>query len=110
MIRLAISADCHVTEPLDLWKANLPASLRGRGPRIERRDGRSCFIAEGRIIRKFPAGSRRSTSGEAEEYRHHRGMASREPWMTRGWCLPNSWGILVLQRHEPPTRSMTDGT
>ena len=23
--------------------------------------------------------------------------------MMRGWCLPNSWGILVLQQQEPPT-------
>ena len=36
-----VSADCHVTEPLDLWTRNLPPGMRDRGPRIERRDGRS---------------------------------------------------------------------
>jgi predicted TIM-barrel fold metal-dependent hydrolase len=54
MIRLAISADCHVTEPHDLWTANLPPGQRDRGPRLEWRDGRGCFVAENRVIRKLP--------------------------------------------------------
>ena len=33
MKRLLISADCHVTEPLDLWARQLPAGLRDKGPR-----------------------------------------------------------------------------
>ena len=40
VIHLAISADCHVGEPLDLWTTRLPASLRARGTRIELRDGK----------------------------------------------------------------------
>ena len=54
MSRLAISADCHVTEPLDLWTANLPAALREKGPRLEVRDGRSCLVVEDRVARKLP--------------------------------------------------------
>ncbi len=54
MIRLAISADCHVTEPFDLWTANLPAAMRSRGPRLETREGRGCFVVEDRVIRKLP--------------------------------------------------------
>lgn len=54
MIRLAISADCHVTEPLDLWTKGLPAGLRERGPRVERRDDRTCLVVENRVIRRFP--------------------------------------------------------
>ncbi len=54
MIRLAISADCHVTEPADLWDRELPPSFRGRGPRLERRDGRACFAVEDRVVRKLP--------------------------------------------------------
>jgi len=49
-----ISADCHVTEPLDLWSRNLPPGMRDRGPRLERREGRACLMAEGRIVRKLP--------------------------------------------------------
>ena len=54
MIRLAISADGHVTEPLDLWATRLPAGMRERGPRLEERDGRLCFVVEERVIRKLP--------------------------------------------------------
>lgn len=54
MIRLAISADCHVTEPVDLWLRRLPARLRRRGPRVERRDDRACLVVEDRIVRKLP--------------------------------------------------------
>ncbi len=54
MIRLAISADCHLTEPHDLWTSRLPPGQRERGPRLEWRDGRGCFVAEGRVIRRLP--------------------------------------------------------
>lgn len=53
MIRLAISADGHVSEPADLWSANLPASLRGRGPRVEIREGKISMVVENRVIRKL---------------------------------------------------------
>jgi predicted TIM-barrel fold metal-dependent hydrolase len=51
---ILISADGHVTEPGDLWARALPAGLRGRGPRIEARDGRVCFVVEDRVVRKLP--------------------------------------------------------
>lgn len=54
VIRLAISADCHATEPPDLWSRGLPPGLRERGPRLERREGRGCFVVEGRVVRKLP--------------------------------------------------------
>lgn len=49
-----ISADCHVTEPLDLWQTRLPPGMRGLGPRVELRDGRGCLVAEGELVRKLP--------------------------------------------------------
>jgi hypothetical protein len=39
-----ISADCHVTEPMDLWKRHLPSAMRERGPRLEVRGGRLGFV------------------------------------------------------------------
>ncbi|MAE94898.1 MAG: hypothetical protein CL910_09580 [Deltaproteobacteria bacterium] len=51
---LVISADGHVTEPSDLWVRELPASMRGRGPRVEGREGRLCFVVEDEIVRKLP--------------------------------------------------------
>ncbi len=53
MIRLAISADGHVSEPADLWRANLPASLRDRGPRVEVHEGKISMVVENRVIRKL---------------------------------------------------------
>ena len=55
MIRLAISADGHVTEPADLWSANLPPTLRARGPRAEVRDGMIALMVEDRLVRKMIA-------------------------------------------------------
>ena len=49
-----ISADCHVTEPHDLWDLRLPPGMRERGPRVEMRDGRACFVVEGQVVRKLP--------------------------------------------------------
>ncbi len=53
MIRLAISADGHVSEPVDLWSANLTPSLRDRGPRVEVRNGKIAMVVENRVIRKL---------------------------------------------------------
>ncbi len=53
MIRLAISADGHVSEPADLWSANLPATLRDRGPRVEVREGKISMVVENKVIRKL---------------------------------------------------------
>ena len=33
-----IDADAHVYEPPDVWQARVPATLRGRAPRVERTD------------------------------------------------------------------------
>jgi len=49
-----ISADCHVTEPLDLWRRELPPTLRARGPRLEVRDGRLGYVVEDRMAFKMP--------------------------------------------------------
>lgn len=54
MLERLISADCHVTEPMDLWKTNLPASMRGRGPRLEVRGGRMGFVVEDQMAFKMP--------------------------------------------------------
>jgi len=40
---LIISVDDHVLEPRDLWERELPASLRGRGPRCVREKTKSTF-------------------------------------------------------------------
>jgi len=48
-----ISADDHVTEPLDLWTRNLPARLRAAGPRVETHDGVACLMIEDQVIRRF---------------------------------------------------------
>src|SRR5262249_7065794 len=53
MIRLAISADGHVNEPADLWRSNLPGTLRDRAPRMEVRDGMVAMVVEDRVIRRL---------------------------------------------------------
>ncbi len=53
MIRLAISADGHVTGPADLWSENLPPSLRDKGPRAEVRDGMIALVVENKLVRKM---------------------------------------------------------
>jgi predicted TIM-barrel fold metal-dependent hydrolase len=53
MIRLALSADGHVTEPTDLWSKNLPPSLRDQGPRAEIRDGMVALVVEDHLVRKM---------------------------------------------------------
>lgn len=54
MARLLVSADCHVTEPRDLWERGLPPGLRSRGPRIEVRDNRVCLLVDGQVARRLP--------------------------------------------------------
>jgi predicted TIM-barrel fold metal-dependent hydrolase len=60
-----VSADCHVTEPGDLWLTQLPASLRERGPRIAVRDGRVGFVVEDRLVRKLPVPAAPGSEGAA---------------------------------------------
>ncbi|MGD9980139.1 MAG: amidohydrolase family protein [Hyphomonadaceae bacterium] len=40
------SADSHVWEPPKLWEENLPARLKSRGPRIERREKADVYIVD----------------------------------------------------------------
>ena len=40
---LIISVDDHIMEPKDLWQRELPASLRGRGPKVSREKVRREF-------------------------------------------------------------------
>ena len=54
MLDRLISADCHVTEPMDLWKRRLPPSMRDRGPRLEVRGGRMGFMVEDHMAFKMP--------------------------------------------------------
>ncbi len=54
MLEPLISADCHVTEPFDLWLRELPAGMRDRGPRLEMRDDRPCFAVEDHVAYKLP--------------------------------------------------------
>jgi predicted TIM-barrel fold metal-dependent hydrolase len=55
MIRLAISADGHVSEPVDLWERELPARMRERGPRIAREGERTALLVEDQVVRRFSA-------------------------------------------------------
>jgi predicted TIM-barrel fold metal-dependent hydrolase len=38
-----ISVDDHIMEPRELWESELPASMRARGPRVERRRAKISF-------------------------------------------------------------------
>ena len=64
--RVLISADSHVTEPLDLWTAHLPPHLRAHGPRIEARDGVACLMVEDTVARRFFSVAR--TSEQAKTF------------------------------------------
>jgi predicted TIM-barrel fold metal-dependent hydrolase len=52
-----ISADSHVTEPIELYAERLPAHLRHRAPRIENSDGWRMLRAEGMPDRKLMTAS-----------------------------------------------------
>ncbi len=47
-----ISADNHVTEPLDLW-TRLPEDLAALAPHIEEVDGVPCMVVEGKVIQRL---------------------------------------------------------
>lgn len=47
-----ISADNHVTEPLDLWM-RLPDDLVSLAPRIDVVDGTPCMLVEGKVIQRL---------------------------------------------------------
>ena len=68
MIDPVLSADCHVTEPPDLWTRELPPGLRARGPRLEVREGRTCLVVEDRVARKLPPAPPGVQSGEAARF------------------------------------------
>jgi len=50
---LLISADCHVSEPVDLWTTRLPEAMRAAGPRLEFLDGVPSMLVEDRVVRRF---------------------------------------------------------
>ncbi len=66
MLDRVISADCHVTEPIDLWKRELPPSMRDRGPRLEVRDGRMGYVVEDRMAFKMPPMQRELPEGPVD--------------------------------------------
>lgn len=69
MTRPLISADSHVTEPLDLWQKRLDARFREHAPRQEVRDGRMFLSMGGRVVFSLPreeAESGRESHGGAD--------------------------------------------
>ena len=45
-----ISADSHVVEPPTIFEAGLPASLRGRAPKLVAHDGGSVWSVDGELV------------------------------------------------------------
>lgn len=71
-----ISADSHATEPEEIFE-RLPADLRARAPRVEKRNGASYLIQEGqRPIRLDIAASRLTEEDKRREFRGERGKES----------------------------------
>ena len=71
-----ISADSHAMEPDDIFE-RLPADLRARAPRVEKRNGASYLIQEGqRPIRLDVAASRLTEEDKRREFRDERGERS----------------------------------
>jgi predicted TIM-barrel fold metal-dependent hydrolase len=94
MSRLLVSADSHVMEPLDLWTRHLPAHLRDRGPRIEKRGERECLMAENNVIRTFDSLSAREpqTGGESKTF----AMGASDPdARLRDLDLDGVWGEVI---------------
>ncbi len=46
-----VSADDHVIEPADVWLNRLPASLRERGPRMEKTEKGDLWVIAGKRVR-----------------------------------------------------------
>jgi len=59
-----ISVDDHVIEPGHVWRDNLPAADRERGPRLEVRDGVSAWVYDGNV---FPHRILHAAAGRAKE-------------------------------------------
>ena len=53
MESFVFSADGHVREPNDLFEAALPASLRPRAIKAERRDGYLCTVSGEKVIHRL---------------------------------------------------------
>lgn len=47
---MIFSADAHIVEPSDLWKAQLPPSLKERRLKIETNDDGSAIIGDGQVL------------------------------------------------------------
>jgi predicted TIM-barrel fold metal-dependent hydrolase len=56
MSRYVFSMDSHVVEPRQLWQEKLPAHLRDRALRAERRDGYLVMVADGRDLHRMQVG------------------------------------------------------
>jgi predicted TIM-barrel fold metal-dependent hydrolase len=56
MDRFVFSMDSHVVEPRPLWQERLPAHLRDRALRAERRDGYIVMTADGRDLHRMQVG------------------------------------------------------
>ena len=56
MSRYVFSMDSHVVEPRPLWQEKLPARLRDRALRAERRDGYLVMVADGRDLHRMQVG------------------------------------------------------
>jgi predicted TIM-barrel fold metal-dependent hydrolase len=69
MDRLLISADSHVSEPIDLWTANLPEHLRAQGPRMAMHDGAPCLMVENMVARRLGALNAPDASGADDPQR-----------------------------------------
>jgi predicted TIM-barrel fold metal-dependent hydrolase len=54
--RYVFSMDSHVVEPRTLWQDHLPAHLRDRALRAERRDGYLVMVADGRDLHRMQVG------------------------------------------------------
>jgi predicted TIM-barrel fold metal-dependent hydrolase len=54
MTSLVNSADSHVLEPADLWRRELPPSMRDRGPVTETAGEREIVYVDGTVVRRDP--------------------------------------------------------
>lgn len=50
------SMDAHVIEPRTLWAERLPAAMRDRGPRAEKKDGYLYIICDNKVVHRMNMG------------------------------------------------------
>ncbi len=78
-----ISADNHVTEPLDLW-LRLPEHLQHLAPHVEEREGAPCLVVEGKVVQRLrlPEGAKMG-DGSASQVLAAADRAERESMLVR---------------------------